>query len=66
MSDTLFRFAVAMIAFNGFLVFLFSWIGMFFEWDEPNMTKTVAKDTAKCILFMLPITLICSILFAFN
>lgn len=66
MSDTLFRFAVAMIAFNGFLVFLILWIGMFFNWGMPNMMKNLVKDTAKCILFMLPITIISSILFAFN
>lgn len=66
MSDTLLKFAVAMVVFNGFLAFLFSWIGMFFNWDEPNMIKTVTKDTAKCILFMLPFTLIGSICFAFS
>lgn len=66
MSDTLFRFAVAMIALNGLLVLMFSWIGMLFNWGESDMIRTIAKDTAKCILFMLPITLIGSICFAFN
>jgi len=50
MSDTLLRFAVAMIVFNGFLVFLILWIGMFFNWGMPNMMKTLVKDTAKCPL----------------
>ena len=40
MSDTLLRFAVAMVVFNGFLVFLFSWVGMFFEWGARNIVKT--------------------------
>lgn len=66
MSDTLLRFAVAMFVFNGFLVFLILWMGMFFNWGMPNMMKTLVKDTAKCILFMLPLTLIGSICFAFN
>lgn len=64
MCDTLFKFIFAMAVFNGFLVFLSVWIGLFFEWGSPDMVKIITTTTLKVTLFMLPFTLVGSVCLA--